>query len=83
MQLTSTTVTLSDCRRANVSSLRVSAAARFAELAAASVALDLTDPPGFHTQPDHVQCANHAGKYIVEVMGDAPGQLTNRIHFCA
>ncbi len=72
----------SGCRREKARSRWVSAAARSAPFCALSI--DRVARPGFagkQRAPRRVDVARDDSEKVVEVMGDAAGELADRLHF--
>ena len=78
----STGLESSDCRRENASRRWVRPAARLAEVTPRSIRLSRSSsaPPG-QAATQQLEAADDAGQHVVEVVGDAAGQLADRFHF--
>ena len=71
----------SGCWRAKASSRCVSNAARSAALAAASTKRSMPKSPLRMRRSDEIVRAHDDAEHIVEIVGDAAGELAERLHF--
>ena len=80
-RLTSLGLVSSDWRRAKARSRCVSAAARSADVDAASMKRGMSSGRFGRQAPAHqIERADDAGQQVVEVVGDAAGEMADRLH---